>query len=99
MYWGEYNATKAALERFSCTLPILVGYEEWRFQAPFLDVELFAIHTIVQVSTIHLQRKPFELETCQAMNTILSLIRQLSDADYEYLDPVMSVSTSSVSRP
>ncbi len=71
---------------------MFVGFEPWRIQAPFIDVDLFAIHTAANVTVIHLYKDINEEETTKAMRTVLSLIRQLSDADYEFLDPTLSVS-------
>lgn len=71
---------------------MFVGYETWRIQAPYIDVDLFAIHTAVNVTVIHLYKDINEEEATKAMRTVLSLIRQLNDADYEFLDPTLSVS-------
>ena len=84
-----------------------MGYESWRSHAPFLDVDLFAVHTLVNVCKIHVysgvvtdgQSMGVGLgagtdmgNVLQAANFIMSLIRQLSPGDYGYLDPLMSVS-------
>jgi hypothetical protein len=90
-YWSDYNSLKVSLEQFQMTLPY-IGYEAWRTQAPFLDVELLTVHTLVHVSVIHLQQELIEMSIYQAANSVLALIRQLTDADYEFLDPIMSVS-------
>jgi len=90
-FWAGYRSAELAVKRFSMSLPSFVGYEAWRNQPPLIDVDLFTIHTMVHVSTIHLQGDPPEKETCEAVNSILSLIRQLNDGDYEYLDPILSV--------
>lgn len=90
-FWAGYRSAELAVKRFSMSLPSFVGYEAWRNQPPLIDVDLFTIHTMVHVSTIHLQGDSPEKETCEAVNSILSLIRQLNDGDYEYLDPILSV--------
>ncbi|KAG7086441.1 hypothetical protein E1B28_002395 [Marasmius oreades] len=106
-YWVEYNKTLHALQRFSSCVPFFVGYEAWRTQAPFLDVELFSVHTLVNVCNIHLhggvvQSSEIDLSNgsvpLQAANFIMSLIRQLSQGDYEYLDPLVSACWLSVAK-
>lgn len=90
-YWLQHNSAVHALQHLSTSLPMFVGFEPWRMQAPFVDVDLFAIHTAINVATIHLYKEVNEEEAAKGMRTILSLIRQLSDADYEFLDPTLSV--------
>lgn len=90
-HWQDYHATYAALELFRVNMPMFIGYEA-RQQAPFIDVEVFTLHTIIYAASLYLQEGFVELHSCQAANSILSLIRQLSDSDYEFLDPIVSVS-------
>lgn len=90
--WAEFGAASTALQRFVSSLPLFPGFEPWRNHAPFLDVELFAIHTIANVCTINLRKSSLEMENFQAANYVMSLIRQLGQTDYEWLDPLMSVS-------
>ncbi|KAF9265865.1 hypothetical protein L218DRAFT_897761 [Marasmius fiardii PR-910] len=106
-YWAEHNLTLHALQRFSTDLPFFVGYEAWRAQAPFLDVELFTVHTLANVCNIHLhggvvQSSEIDLSNgsvpLQAANYIMSLIRQLSHGDYEFLDPLLSACWLSVAK-
>ncbi|KAL0070518.1 hypothetical protein AAF712_002351 [Marasmius tenuissimus] len=106
-YWAEHNATILALQRFSAALPFFVGYEAWRTQAPFLDVDLFTVHTLVNVCNIHLHGgvvQSIEMDMnnssvpLQAANYIMSLIRQLSQGDYEFLDPLISACWLSVAK-
>jgi hypothetical protein len=72
-------------------LPAFIGFEAWRTQAPLIDVDLFAIHTMVHVSTLHLHKDIMGQECFHAASAVLALIRQLNDGDYEYLDPILSV--------
>ncbi|KAF5373124.1 hypothetical protein D9758_001483 [Tetrapyrgos nigripes] len=97
-YWSEHNSTSLALQRFNASLPFFVGYEAWRTQAPFVDVELLAIHTLANVCAIHLKGNSVEMETIQAANYIMSLVRQLSQADYEFLDPLLSACWTCVAK-
>lgn len=56
-----------------------------------VNVDLFTIHTMVNVSWIHLQKEFIDKESLEAANSVLGLVRQLSDGDYSYLDPALSV--------
>ncbi|KAF8823735.1 hypothetical protein HHX47_DHR9000380 [Lentinula edodes] len=91
--WAELAATSNALQRFLTSLPLFLGFEPWRNQAPFLDVELLTIHTVANVCTIHINKNNLEMENLQAANYVLTLIRQLGQTDYEWLDPLISVNT------
>ncbi|KAJ7771493.1 hypothetical protein B0H16DRAFT_1305750 [Mycena metata] len=97
-YWADHHSAELALHRFSLNLPAFVGYEAWRTQTPLIDVDLYAVHTMMHVSTLHLYKDTPGRETFQAANSILTLIRQLSDGDYEYLDPILSACWSTVAR-
>ncbi|KAJ6500684.1 hypothetical protein C8R45DRAFT_1071233 [Mycena sanguinolenta] len=101
-YWADHHSAGLALQRFALNLPAFVGYEAWRTQAPLIDVDLFTVHTMVHVSTLHLYKDNLSPETFHGANSILALIqqliRQLNDVDYEYLDPVLSACWSTVAR-
>ncbi|KAK7449724.1 hypothetical protein VKT23_013199 [Stygiomarasmius scandens] len=97
-FWTEHNSACMALQRFNETLPHFVGYEAFRTQAPFVDVELLSIHTIANVCAINLRRSSLEMETIQSANYIMSLIRQLNQADFEFLDPLLSACWSCVAK-
>ncbi|KAJ7577548.1 hypothetical protein C8J56DRAFT_1031517 [Mycena floridula] len=88
-YWVDYNTTKAAIVTLQSQLTPFIGYDSWRHQAPYIDVELFTVHTLAHTAALHLL-PDFEMEASNATNSVLALIRQLSDADYEYLDPIVS---------
>jgi hypothetical protein len=94
-YWADHHSAELALQRFALNLPAFVGYEAWRTQAPLIDVDLFAVHTMMHVATLHLYKDALGRETFLAGNSILALIRQLNDGDYEYLDPILSVRVAS----
>ncbi|KAF9063683.1 hypothetical protein BDP27DRAFT_1426598 [Rhodocollybia butyracea] len=96
--WAEFTATSNALQRFLSSLPLFAGFEPWRNQAPFVDVDLLAIHTIANVCTINLNKSSLEMENFQAANYVLSLIRQIGQADYEWLDPLMSACWTTVAK-
>ncbi|KAJ4475615.1 hypothetical protein J3R30DRAFT_3706182 [Lentinula aciculospora] len=96
--WAEFTATSNALQRFLSSLPLFLGFEPWRNQAPFLDVELLTIHTIANVCTIHMNKNNLEMENLQAANYVLTLIRQLGQSDYEWLDPLISACWTTVAK-
>ncbi|KAJ3740490.1 hypothetical protein DFH05DRAFT_1529088 [Lentinula detonsa] len=96
--WAEFAATSNALQRFLSSLPLFLGFEPWRNQAPFIDVELLTIHTIANVCTIHMNKSNLEMENLQAANYVLSLIRQLGQTDYEWLDPLISACWTTVAK-
>ncbi|KAK0455213.1 uncharacterized protein EV420DRAFT_588730 [Desarmillaria tabescens] len=97
-YWANYNAAEIALKRLSASLPAFLGFEPWRMQAPFIDVDLFAIHSAVHGAMIHLYRDVNEGETQKGMRTILSLIRQLNNDDYEFLEPTLCATWTCVAK-
>ncbi|KAJ7491131.1 hypothetical protein FB451DRAFT_1079995 [Mycena latifolia] len=97
-YWADHHSAELALQRFALNLPAFVGYEAWRTQAPLIDVDLFAVYTMMHVSTLHLYKDALGRETFHAGNSVLALIRQLNDGDYEYLDPILSACWSTVAR-
>ncbi|KAJ3900250.1 hypothetical protein F5879DRAFT_434298 [Lentinula edodes] len=96
--WAELAATSNALQRFLTSLPLFLGFEPWRNQAPFLDVELLTIHTVANVCTIHINKNNLEMENLQAANYVLTLIRQLGQTDYEWLDPLISACWMTVAK-
>ncbi|KAJ7184466.1 hypothetical protein C8R46DRAFT_1026374 [Mycena filopes] len=97
-YWADHHSAELALQRFALVLPTFVGYEPWRTQTPLIDVELYAVNTMLHVSTLHLYKDAVGPETLHAANSVLALIRQLNDGDYEYLDPILSACWSTVAR-
>ncbi|KAJ7778695.1 hypothetical protein DFH07DRAFT_795641 [Mycena maculata] len=97
-YWADHHSAELALQRFALNLPAFVGYEAWRTQTPLIDVDLLAVHTMMHVATLHLYKDALGRETLHAGNSILALIRQLNDGDYEYLDPILIACWSTVAR-
>ncbi|THH13887.1 hypothetical protein EUX98_g9672, partial [Antrodiella citrinella] len=67
-------------------------------QGPFSlnEIDLFVIHTLIHVSMLHLHRdlaktQAVAYEKCWiAANNVISLVRELNDGDYDYLDPINS---------
>ena len=74
-------------------LPPFQGVEAWRTEAPFIDMDIYTVHMMIYVSTIHLQ--PIEsvnLKLEWAANGIVGLVTLLHEADYPFLDPIVAVS-------
>lgn len=69
------------------------------------DVELVSIHTLMNASIIHLHRDFFELypaslQRCLlAAHAITDAIHELSGNDYDFLNPILSVSSAAPSAP
>ena len=64
------------------------------------DVELASIHIMMHATTIHLHRDfmdklPASYTKCLvAANAMTSIIHDLGEPDYDYMDPIVSVSAS-----
>ncbi|KAI0345051.1 hypothetical protein BDW22DRAFT_990093 [Trametopsis cervina] len=60
------------------------------------DIELLSVYTLVNASVIHLHRDFFDLDSTSyqrcilAAQSITKAVRDLTEADYEYLDPISS---------
>ncbi|TRM59828.1 hypothetical protein BD626DRAFT_461896 [Schizophyllum amplum] len=96
--WMESQVVGSALQRFISILPPLASYEPWRTHPPYLDVELLVVHSIAHVASIHAGKDVFAMQSFLSSNSVMALIRQLSDADYEFLDPVISSCWCAVAR-
>ncbi|THH31857.1 hypothetical protein EUX98_g2331 [Antrodiella citrinella] len=94
-YWVEHRALEMSLSQFASNLP---GLGMSAGQGPFSlnEIDLFVIHTLIHVSTLHLHRdlaktQAVAYEKCWiAANKVISLVRELNDGDYDYLDPINS---------
>ncbi|GLB35522.1 hypothetical protein LshimejAT787_0210870 [Lyophyllum shimeji] len=76
-----YCFAEAAVQRFSSTIPSLT-----------FDRDYFMVQTVIYTSFVHLQRHVlFDGRALKAGNSIVQLILQLRDADWQYLDPIISV--------
>ena len=96
LFWSQHNALDMEISQFGAGLPPLASsvYQE---QLCANDVELVSIHTLMHASTIHLHRDllmmyPASYQRCLvAANAITSMIRELNDCDYSFLNPIISV--------
>ncbi|KAI0081436.1 hypothetical protein K474DRAFT_1682025 [Panus rudis PR-1116 ss-1] len=94
-HWLEHRAMEMSLSQLSANLPP-VRVDSESNSIPLIDIDLLTIHTLVQVSIIHLHRELADTnqESYQkcivAANTVTAYLRQLSDNEFVYLDPINS---------
>ncbi|KAF8894775.1 hypothetical protein BD779DRAFT_1467326 [Infundibulicybe gibba] len=92
-YFASIASVTAAVRNLSATVPPFRGYEPLRGQVSYDDMELFTIHMFTQTSQLHLCMCgvfPIQ-EILRTVSFITQCIRQLSIADYEFLDRVVSI--------
>ncbi|KAJ8455145.1 hypothetical protein ONZ45_g19035 [Pleurotus djamor] len=101
-YLSDLQSLMMAFKRFSAEIPPFIGVEPWRAQYPLVDVELFLVHTIANITSIHILEShtappggELPSDRTEAVLKILSagarMVEDLSDPDYEYLDPFLGV--------
>ncbi|KIP10264.1 hypothetical protein PHLGIDRAFT_125626 [Phlebiopsis gigantea 11061_1 CR5-6] len=95
LFWSQHNALDIDISQFGAGLPPLAS-SVYQDQLCANDVELVSIHTLMHASTIHLHRDllmmyPASYQRCLvAANAITSMIRELNDGDYSFLNPIIS---------
>jgi hypothetical protein len=73
------------------SLPFAPGVENWR-QLPVFDLDYFIVQTMVYTCFVHLRPHDlFDARAFKAGDHIVRMISQLSDGDYQYLDPIIGV--------
>ncbi|KAF8898250.1 hypothetical protein CPB84DRAFT_1780711 [Gymnopilus junonius] len=94
--WAYYRSTELALERLSS----IVHPFTWRdSQNGAVDTDLFAVHNMILASTVHLHLDNImNLKVSWAAKKIVELVNHLSEDDYQYLDPALTICWSSVIR-
>lgn len=66
-------------------------------QVPSIDTDLYVVHTLIVASTIHLHfDHVMDLKMSWAANRVVELIQNLTIGDFQFLDPVLAVSASSI---
>ena len=99
LFWNEHRSLDMSLSQFAANLPPFSSSGLFHDQSAVSDVELASIHIMMHAATIHLHRDFLEIISASyqrclaAANAMTSIIRELSDGDYDYLDPIVSVST------
>lgn len=103
LFWREHKSLDDSLSLFAANLPSFASPALYQDRPAVSDVELASIHIMMHAATVHLHRDfmdmlPASYNKCiVAANAMTSIIRELGELDYDYLDPIVSVSAS-VSR-
>jgi len=93
------HSCQVALQRIIPLVPPFGGREAWRIQAPFIDTEIFNIHTIVHACSIYIHLDDYmDASGSLAFNSILELISQLHEQDYHYIDPIIMMCWSGIAK-
>jgi len=104
LFWSERQEIGQALDRFSLVVPPVFGSDSLRTQPPWIDVDVLIIHAMVNVAYVYLQRDHLgkcmsASEVClKAAHTISFHIRQLKEADFQFLDPTISACWRTIGR-
>ncbi|KAH8100230.1 fungal-specific transcription factor domain-containing protein [Cristinia sonorae] len=94
-YWVEHRALEMSLSQFASNLPC-IGLAAGQAPVTVAEIELFVIHTLIYASTLNLHRtlaqtSPVSYEKCwHAANNITTLVRELSEGDYVFVDAIVS---------
>ena len=95
-YWLEHRRLELTLFQFSASLP-RIGLSGGQNSLSLFDLDMLTIHTMAHVSTIHLHRELSQTsqesysKCLAAARFVTSLICELHDEYYDYLDPISSV--------
>ncbi|KAF7441162.1 hypothetical protein PC9H_001511 [Pleurotus ostreatus] len=96
-FLADLQALTASFQTFTSAIPPFLGKEPCRTHHPLVDVELLFVHTLIHVTSIYIAKTHTPLPArkkqaiLSAINTSGFLIEALSDGDYEFLDPFISV--------
>ena len=95
LFWTQHNNLDCELIQFGANMPQLTS-SVYQDQLSQNDLELVSIHTLMHSSTIHLHRDflmlPSSYHRCVgAANAITGMIKELNEADYAFLNPIISV--------
>jgi len=91
--WAFHISAEASLKRLVSWVDPFAGRASSCSEEPYFDTDLYAIHTLILTSTIHLHFDNMSLKFSKAANELLELINFLHSEDYRYLDPVLAVGT------
>ncbi|TFK34879.1 hypothetical protein BDQ12DRAFT_761049 [Crucibulum laeve] len=98
-FWNDYRSSEIALGRLRSIIPSFAGREAWRTTAPYIDVDTLAVHTFISVSSMHLQQDDDDaMKISWAANSIVELIKQVHEDDYQFLDPIIAVCWSDAAQ-
>lgn len=100
LFWREHQSLEDSLSFFVDNLPSFASQGIYQGRPVVSDVELASIHIMMHATTIHLHRDfmdklPASYTKCLvAANAMTSIIHDLGEPDYDYMDPIVSVSAS-----
>lgn len=100
--WDEFRSLELSIAQFTTNLPY-VSRQSRQGSPSNNEVDFVNIYALIFASSIHLHRgladsNPASYEKCLvAANSMTSSVRDLSDGDYDFLDPIISVRHSYVS--
>lgn len=92
----NHQSATIMLQRLRSIVPPFAGRPAWAASPPFLDMDLFTVYTILHTCTMQVcpsQRGgPGDGAFGQcALDGLLAMMDQLDEADYAFLDPVVTV--------
>ncbi|KAI0927943.1 hypothetical protein AcW2_004110 [Taiwanofungus camphoratus] len=99
-HWSEQRSLEMSLAQLSANIPHINRPNHFLLSDD--DIDLVGIHTLIYAATIHLNRdfietQPSSYEKCLiSANSVTALVRNLSDNDYDFLDPINSACWRSV---
>lgn len=89
-YWAECRAAEFDVQWFFTVLPKYTQRETWGSQSSIFDVDLFTLWTLIHVSNMHLQQAlKLTAGMLQSGFSVLAMVRQLEQDDYQLLDPII----------
>ncbi|EMD34354.1 hypothetical protein CERSUDRAFT_117232 [Gelatoporia subvermispora B] len=93
--WDEFRSLELSIAQFTTNLPY-VSRQSRQGSPSNNEVDFVNIYALIFASSIHLHRgladsNPASYEKCLvAANSMTSSVRDLSDGDYDFLDPIIS---------
>ncbi|PPQ73605.1 hypothetical protein CVT24_008063 [Panaeolus cyanescens] len=95
--WVYHHSAEVALERISSMVQPFVGRQHDHPDQPHFDTDLYLVHNLILSSTIHLHLdNVMNPQVSWAAKRLVELVNQLTDQDYQYLDPTLAVCWSSI---
>jgi hypothetical protein len=100
--WEQVCQISFALSRFTSSLPSYIVADDSGASVR-VDVEIALVHTLARVAAIQLHhqfasKERNSHEKClKAAREVTTIVRQLNEYDYPFLDPIIGVSTSALS--
>lgn len=97
--WGYHHSAEVALKRISSMVQPFTGRHRDYPEKPHFDTDLYLVHNLILASTIHLHlENMMNPQISWAAKRLAELVTQLTEEDYEYLDPTLAVSDLNLSQ-